>query len=546
MSRYAALTAAVLLMIAAPAAASPYVYAPNQSSDLVSQFELGPGAGLASLAPAAVPAGDEPRGVAVSPDGASVYVTNDFTNDVSQFDVGPGGRLAPKDPALVNAGIAPLGVAVSPDGDSVYVANSGVGTLSQFDVAAGGELTPKSPATVAAGEGVYWVAVSPGGTSVYATDNAGAVWQYDVGAGGALTPKTPAGLAVGTDPRGIAISPDGGSVYVADHATGDVLQFDVGAGGGLTPKTPASVDSGSGELFQLTVSPDGSSVYVADFSGNRVLQYDVGTGGKLAPKSPASVAAVSGPYTPAMSPDGASLYVTNNGGEISQYDVGAGGALSAKSPAVVSAGSGPFGIAVGPPECSDTRDNDGDGDADFPDDAQCASALDGDEASFLFGRGAAGTSFSAISRDVKRASPHLLWYGGATVTALRVHMDGGGAATGSQDVRAIIYRHTGSGDHLVAQSVPQTILAGRPAGFVDFALSEPVELGVGYYLLGIHSGNGQRVARFSWTSKPSSRIYNGDLFADGASDPFGSRRITDDQEIAIQAVGSVGGGVATN
>src|SRR5438477_2053460 len=42
-------------------------------------------------------------------------------------------------------------------------------------------------------------------------------------------------------------------------------------------------------------------------------------------------------------------YVTNNSGTVSQYDIGAGGALTAIAPVGgVAAGSGPYGVAVSP------------------------------------------------------------------------------------------------------------------------------------------------------------------------------------------------------
>ena len=56
------------------------------------------------------------------------------------------------------------------------------------------------------------------------------------------------------------------------------------------------------------------SVYVTNFSGgsgSTVSQYDVGAGGALTPKSPATVATGFGPAEVAVSPSGASVYVTN-------------------------------------------------------------------------------------------------------------------------------------------------------------------------------------------------------------------------------------------
>jgi DNA-binding beta-propeller fold protein YncE len=108
-----------------------------------------------------VPAGNNPVGVAVSPDGGSVYVANEGGGNVSQFDVGPGGALSPKSPATLPAGGLPVGVAVSPDGGSVYVTNQTSDNVSQYGVGPGGVLLPKSPATVPAGDYPRALAVSP-------------------------------------------------------------------------------------------------------------------------------------------------------------------------------------------------------------------------------------------------------------------------------------------------------------------------------------------------------------------------------------------------
>ena len=73
----------------------------------------------------------------------------------------------------------------------------------------------------------------------------------------------------------------------------------------------------------------------------------------MSPKRPATVAAGAFPVGAAISADGSSLYVANEGGDdVSQYDVGAGGLLSAKTPATVSAGSFPTGVAVTPGPCA--------------------------------------------------------------------------------------------------------------------------------------------------------------------------------------------------
>jgi hypothetical protein len=355
--------------------------------------------------------------------------------------------------------------------------------------------------------------------------------------GGALSPKSPATVATGDFPRGLAVSPDGDSVYVTSLNTDNVFQYDAGSNGTLTPKSPATVAAGN-VPWQVTVSPDGDSVYVTNELDDTVSQYDVGAGGALAAKTPATVAAGDFPEALVVSADADSVYVANSGSSsVSQYNVGGGGLLSPKFPATVPAGDLPIAVAVGPPECQDTRDNDGDGSSDFPDDPSCTSATDPGEASFMFGKAAVGSAFSPMSSNVKRASPSLLWFGPVTVTGFRAYLDGGGALSGSQVVRAVLYRHQGGPSQLVAQSLAKTVVAGRIDGFVDFELPTPVSLDPGYYWLGLHSGATHGVARFGWNFGTQIRVYNIDWFADGASNPFGGNTFQDDQVITMYAVG---------
>jgi len=112
----------------------------------------------------------------------------------------------------------------------------------------------------------------------------------------------------------------------------------------------------------VAVSPDGRSVYVAnegtgepgeDIPG--VSQYDVGAGGKLSPKNPATLAVGLGhPRAVAVSPNGESVYLA--GTPVHQYDVGAGGELSPKDPATVADCGGAFGVAVSPGARVPTRE----------------------------------------------------------------------------------------------------------------------------------------------------------------------------------------------
>jgi hypothetical protein len=159
------------------------------------------------------------------------------------------------------------------------------------------------------------------------------------------------------------------------------------------------------------------------------------------------------------------------------------------------------------------------------------------QGSVLLGKRTPGGSFSAMSASAKRASPFTLYFP-ATVRKVHAFIDGGGATTGSQLVRAVLYRHAqGVPAGYVAKSFAFTVPAGMSARWVEFYLAPPVQLQPGVYWLGLHSGATHGVARFAWDSKPGSRRYNIDLESDGPADPFGPAPV-DDQQMAIFATGN--------
>ena len=327
----------------------------------VSQFDIGAGGLLAPLSPFAVPAGDNPNDVDVSPDAKSAYVTNaghltgdpdDVQASVSQYDISGSGRLSPKSPPEVTScGSTVSDLAVSPNGKSAYVPTGGdCDRVYQFDIGADGGLSPKHPAFVESVNPVK-VMVSPDSRSVYVTNASflGRVYEFDANAGGQLSPKNPPSVAAGHSPLGIAVTPDGQSVYVVNNnyngvpgSHGTISQYDVSPTGTLTPKSPSTVAAG-GQPVNIAVTPDGKSAYVPNPATDNISQYDIDpVTGTLSPKVPRTVAAGNSPSGIGVTPDGKSVYITQSGG-IAQYDVGAGGRLSPKSPASV---TGNFGGAV--------------------------------------------------------------------------------------------------------------------------------------------------------------------------------------------------------
>ena len=72
-----------------------------------------------------IPVGNEPVGVAVTPNGGTVYITNYQSGTISAIDTATNSVIA----TITGLG-DPFGIAVSPDGSTVYVANFIDGTVS--------------------------------------------------------------------------------------------------------------------------------------------------------------------------------------------------------------------------------------------------------------------------------------------------------------------------------------------------------------------------------------------------------------------------------
>jgi YVTN family beta-propeller protein len=116
----------------------------------------------------------------------------------------------------IPVGDNPLGVAASPDGTKVYVVNNNDATMSVIDT--------KSNTVVATieglGNGALQVAITPDGTRLYVT-NFGE--HADVGIPGTTvsvidteTNTVIATIKVGQQPLGAAVTPDGRRLYVVN------------------------------------------------------------------------------------------------------------------------------------------------------------------------------------------------------------------------------------------------------------------------------------------------------------------------------------------
>jgi uncharacterized delta-60 repeat protein len=299
------------------AEAAPFAYITNEGSDSVSVIDT-----ATNKVVATVPVGEDPVGVAVTPNGASVYVTNYVSFTVSIIDA------ATNEVAhTVPVGEWPWGIAVRPDGAFVYVANYGSNTVSVIDTA-----TYMTIANVLVGQGPYGVALTPNGAFAYVTN----LLSNSVSVIDTATNTVTGTVPVGMYPAGLAATPDGTFVYVANSAGKTVSVIDT-ATNTITYFIPVA-----GDPHGVAVAPDGASVYVTSHESNIVSVIDTVTNTVID-----TVPVVEGiPFGVAVTPDGAFIYVASLGSGVSVIRT-----ATNKVVATVKVGTYPiaFGQFIGPP-----------------------------------------------------------------------------------------------------------------------------------------------------------------------------------------------------
>ena len=293
---------------------------------------------------------EEPRDMAITPDGRRAYVTSYGTattdgNNVMVVDLAAGTMMT-----TIPVGPNPSTVAIAPDGRHAYVGVQGGGagrtnsTVAVIDTASN-----VVTANVLVGLNPYDVAVSPDGQQVWVAINGSpSTPSTTVSAIDTATNTVRATVAVGFAPGGITISPDGRRAYVTNSGSQAAPGSTVAVIDTETDLVRATVPVGQVPM-RVAVTPDGTAAYVTDVGtqalpGTTISVIDTADG-TLSSTIPVGL----GPYDLAPSPDGRRFYVTepgtnsNPGASIAVIDTEARALV-----AVVPVGSMPIGLAVSP------------------------------------------------------------------------------------------------------------------------------------------------------------------------------------------------------
>jgi YVTN family beta-propeller protein len=265
--------------------------------------------------------GNEPEGIAVSPDGRTVYVANQSSHVLSVVDA------ASHRVTSVTLRNTPRFVTTSRDGRLVFVSMY-ENDLSGSGVAVVDAASHRVIRNLTTGKQPYALSIGPDGKVWVPIHGEGLVEIYDAGT---LAPdglvKTP------PNPHAVGFSSDLMRAFTPDHESNVVSAIDMNTG-----KVIRSIPVGEAP-HSLAVSPDGRRVLVADFGADAATLIDATTFQRTGP-----IKVGKQPQSAAYAADGNHGYIVDEGsGAVSVLDGHTG-----KVTATVRVGRSPRFVAVSP------------------------------------------------------------------------------------------------------------------------------------------------------------------------------------------------------
>jgi uncharacterized protein (TIGR03437 family) len=325
LNRFAWSVSFVALMMFAgsgQAGAQSRAYVANFFSNNVSLIDTSSNTVVATVA-----VGDQPQGLAVTPDGTRVYQAN-CGGDVFVLDTSTN-KVSTK----IVVGGCPTGVAFTPDGMRAYVTKDNANAVAVIDTT-----STKVVLTVAVGPAPGGVAITPDGKRAYVTNASGTVSVIDTSSN-----TVTATVTLGnTGPVGVVITPDGTRAYVK-NGLASVSVIDTSSN---TVAATVSLTGGNDSSpVGLAITPDGKRVYVTRFAINSVAVIDTSSNSVVA-----TVPVTGFPAGVAITPDGTRVYVSSSP-DATGFGDGTASVIDTSSNTVVAkvtVGVTPFGIAIAP------------------------------------------------------------------------------------------------------------------------------------------------------------------------------------------------------
>jgi YVTN family beta-propeller protein len=320
------------LFAAAEATAQPFAYVATAYSDTITIIDA-----ATNTVAKVIASHGYPLAVAASHDGRSVFVANVDDSTISVLDTASNEITRT---ITLPVHTYPQDLAVSADGSRVYAISQGLrtpriaGSLFIIDTASG------SVQRTLALPDDFPVAIrtTPGSAFAYIVNlDSDSVSVVDT-----VTNSLVGKIPVGGVPIALALTPDGTLAYAANMLSSTVSVIDT-----ASRSVTATVPVGSGP-HSIAVAPDGSLVYVANQYSNSVYVIDAESRTLRDAVFPVRAqqprAPVTEPYGVTITPDGSTLYVTNE----TSYSVSSIDTATDTVTAVIAVTGSPRGIAIPP------------------------------------------------------------------------------------------------------------------------------------------------------------------------------------------------------
>jgi uncharacterized repeat protein (TIGR01451 family) len=283
---------------------------------------------------ATISVGNNPTGVALTPDGKQAYVVNADDNTVSVINTTTNTVTT----TIPFAGSYPLEIAITPDGAKAYVTNNGNNSITVIDTTINTILTS---IYLEYGNILYGVAITPNRAQAYVTSmNGGTEAGTFTGTVTIIDTATDTivdGITVGNGPEGVAITSDGKQAYVANFDDNTISVIDT-ATLNVTATIPIGPPHAPIGPSAIAITPDETKAYVANFGNNTVSVIDTATN-----TITTTISVGGAPLAIAITLDGTEAYVVNDGSNnVSIIDTNTDTVTG-----TIAVGTDPLGIAIG-------------------------------------------------------------------------------------------------------------------------------------------------------------------------------------------------------
>lgn len=288
-----------------------------------------------------------------------LFAANTSSDSISVFQINPSTGVltaVPGSPfATGNLGgnAAGISVAATPDGKFLMAASFGSANVAVFSIGSNGALSPIAGSPFLTLANPFSITISPNGKFLAVAE--GDVEMFSIASNGALSSLGvfPSGLA-----RGLDMNCSTTSLYAGESDGTETIvdSFDLSSGGALAPVpgSPFTVAT-SIDANGVALSPDGKTLFVSNQLSNTVTVFSVAADNTLSLPAGSPVAMNGSVITPAgitTSKDGSFLYVADTNPAISVFKIGTGGTLTevAGSPFSIAQERGLHALAAFPPK----------------------------------------------------------------------------------------------------------------------------------------------------------------------------------------------------